>query len=547
MRPRLALPAILALSHALAAPAGAQVEHAHHGPAPQRLGSVEFPVSCSAAARGHFGRGMALLHSFWYEEAERAFAEAARADSTCAMAHWGIAMSLHHPLWQPPEAAELWRGWEEIGRARTLGAPTDRERGYIDALAEFYRDPATRDHRTRMLAYEEGLAALHQHHPEDEEAAIFHALLMVANAPFTDTSFDRQRRASAILEPLYRRHPDHPGLAHYMIHAHDAPPLADDAVEAADRYARIAPSVPHARHMPSHIYTRLGMWDRSIASNLSAADAARAYERERGMRAAWSERLHALDYLAYAYLQQGRDGLARQAVDEARSVGAVFPEAAIAAHYALAAIPARYALERGRWADAAALPLRPAPAFPAAEAITHFARAVGAARSGQPALARAEVAALDSVRARLAAARQDYWAGLVEIQRTAASAWLARAEGRTDEALRLAAAAAEQEARTEKHPVTPGAVLPARELQGDLLAELGRPAEALAAYQAVLEREPNRARALFAAARSAALAGQPSVARERYAQLQRLMARADAARTEPGLARAFLRQSPPPR
>jgi tetratricopeptide (TPR) repeat protein len=490
---------------------------------------------------------MALLHSFWYEEAEKAFGDAARADSTCAMAHWGIAMSLHHPLWQPPAPAELRRGGEEVERARALKPPTDRERGYVDALAEFYRDPATRDHRTRMLAYEDSLAALHQRHPEDEEVAIFHALILVANAPFTDTSFARQRRAGAILGPLYRAHPDHPGLAHYLIHAHDAPPLAAAAVEAADRYARIAPSVPHARHMPSHIYTRLGMWDRSIASNLSAAEAARVYERQTGMHAAWSERLHALDYLAYAYLQQGRDAQARRVVDEARAVDAVFPQAAVAAHYALAAIPARYALERGRWADAAVLPLRPAPAFPAAEAITHFARAVGAARSGRPALARAEVAALDAVRAQLAADHQDYWAGLVDVQRTAASAWLAHAEGRDDEALRLAASGAEREEATEKHPVTPGAVLPARELQGDLLAALGRPAEALAAYQAVLEREPNRARALFGAARSAALAGQPTIARERYAQLQRLMAGADAARPEPAVARAFLRQAPPPR
>jgi hypothetical protein len=488
---------------------------------------------------------MALLHSFWYEEAERAFTAAARADARCAMAHWGIAMSLHHPLWQPtPGPEELRRGWDEVERARALNAPTERERGYVAALAEFYRDPATRDHRTRMLAYEQALADLHQRHPEDREAAIFHALLLVANAPFTDASFERQRRASAILEPLYRAQPDHPGLAHYLIHANDAPPLARDAVQAADRYAAIAPSVPHARHMPSHIYTRLGMWDQSIASNLSSAEASRRYERERGMRAVWDQRLHAMDYLVYAYLQQGRDDEARRVVAEARAVTAVTPEASAAANYALAAIPARYALERGRWAEAASLPLRPAPAFPAAEAITHFARAVGAARSGQVAQARAEVALLDSVRARLAAGRQEYWAGVVEVQRTAAAAWLARAEGNDDEALRLAAAAAEREEATEKHPVTPGAVLPARELQGDLLAELGRPAEALRAYEAVRAREPNRARSLFGAARSAELAGSPAVARERYAELQRLMARAVLERSEPGFARAFLRAPP---
>ncbi|HEV7586824.1 MAG TPA: hypothetical protein VGO40_01745 [Longimicrobium sp.] len=293
--------------------------------------------------------------------------------------------------------------------------------------------------------------------------------------------------------------------------------------------------------MPSHIYTRLGMWDQSIASNLSSAEASRRYERERGMRAVWDQRLHALDYLVYAYLQQGRDDQAHRVVEEARGVSAVTPEASAAAHYALAAIPARYALERRRWAAAAALPLRPAPAFPAAEAITHFARALGAARSGQVELARAEVAQLDSVRARLAAARQEYWAEAVAVQRTAAAAWLARAEGNDEEALRLAAAAAEREEALEKHPLTPGAVLPARELQGDLLAELGRPAEALRAYEAVRGREPNRARTLFGAARSAELAGSPTVARERYAELQRLMARAVPERSEPALARAFLR------
>jgi hypothetical protein len=526
----------------------AQVEHAHAGPAPQRLGSVRFPTSCNAAAQTQFVRGMALLHSFWYEEAERAFTAASGADASCAMAHWGIAMSLHHPLWQPtPSAAELRRGWEEVERARALAAPTERERGYVAALAEFYRDPAARDHRTRMLAYEQALAGLHERYGDDQEAAIFHALLLVANAPFTDASFERQRRATAILEPLYRAQPDHPGLAHYMIHASDAPPLARQAVQAADRYAVIAPSVPHARHMPSHIYTRLGMWDQSIASNLSSAAASREYERERGMRAVWDQRLHALDYLMYAYLQQGRDDLARLVADEARAATAVTPEASAAAHYALAAIPARYALERGRWADATVLALRPAPAFPAAEAITHFARAIGAARSGRPAQARDEIALLDSVRARLAAAGQEYWAGVVEVQRTAAAAWVARAEGNNDEALRLAGAAAQREEGTEKHPVTPGAILPARELYGDLLMELRRPAEALQAYEAVRAREPNRGRTLLGAALSAERSGNVALARERYGELQRLMSRAVPGRPEPALARAFLSTSTPRR
>jgi tetratricopeptide (TPR) repeat protein len=521
-----------------------QEAHGHGGKPPRALGHVVFPTSCSAEARPRFERGVALLHSFWYEEAAKTFRETAAADSTCAMSYWGQAMSLLHPLWTPPGPAESREGLTAAERAIRLSRAGSRERAYADAIATYYRDYSTVDATTRLIAYESAMQRVAQRYPQDREAQIFYALALIAHGQLdvADTTFARQRRAGEILEPLFEKQPDHPGLAHYLIHAYDYPLLAARGVAAAQRYARVAPSVPHALHMPSHIYTRLGEWEQSIVSNRRSAEAGRKFEESEHLNALWDQRGHALDYLTYAYLQEGRDMEAKRVLDEATAVTVVFPANSLTNDYALAAIPARYALERGRWADAKQLAVRPSPAWPAAEAISHFARAVGAARSGDTASARTEVESLGQIEAALAKAGgpQTYWSVQVKIQRLAASAWLAHAKGDSTEALQQAAAAADLEDQTEKHPVTPGAVLPARELYGDLLLELDRPAEARRAYEASLARQPNRARSLFGAARAAELMGDRAAAVAGYRQYLQLMSKADSHRTELDLAHRAL-------
>ena len=528
MARRSPLPLVAALAGLIAIPAYAQDhDHAGHG---ERLGRVAFPTSCAAAAQPLVERGVAMLHSFWFEEAEKTFQAAAAADAGCAMAHWGVAMTaLGNPFTGvSPAEPRLRTALAEAETAVRLAAgATERERGYAAAALALYRDFGAVDHRSRLRAHEEALAALRQVAPDDPEAAIFHARAIIANAPPTDLTFARQRVAAGILEPLFRERPEHPGLAHYIIHAYDAPPIAGQGLDAARRYAGIAPSAPHALHMPSHIFTRLGHWDESIETNRRSAAA------EPDSNAA----VHPMDYMVYAYLQQGRDAEAKGVVDRAVQNPDRFYGGFIG--YNFAAMPARYALERGRWDEAASLRL-PTGALPYVEAVTRFARAVGAARLGRAEPARAEIAALGALRDTLAARRDEYWATIVGAQRLAAEAWLARAEGDDARAVRLARQAAELEETVEKHPVTPGPLLPARELEGDLLLELGRPADARQAYEQTLRREPNRARALFGAARAAELAGDPAAARARYTQLAELMRSADDGRDEARTARAFL-------
>ena len=534
----LAGPAVLslALSRALVA----QADHDH--PA-ERLGRVAFPTSCRPAAQQRFERGVAYLHSFWYEKAADTFKEVVAADSTCAMGYWGQAMALLHPLWTPPAPAELAAGWAAAERGLAL-ARTPREQDYLMAIDAYYKDYATTDPNARLLTYAQAMEGVERRSPGDHEAQIFYALALIGlgQVNATDTTFTYQKRADSILEPLFRREPRHPGLAHYLIHANDVPQLARLGLYAARRYAELAPDVPHAQHMPSHIFTRLGLWNDDIASNTRSAAAARRFEDERHLHALWDQRGHAWDYLIYAYLQQGREREAKGVVDSAAAVTAGYPVGSLPNAYALAAIPARYALERGQWRDAAALAVRPAPEWRAAEAITHFARALGAARSGDTAATGAEVTALGEIERAEAAAggAHAYWSGQVKIQRLAATAWAARAAGDTAEAMRQATAAAELEDGTQKHPVTPGAVLPARELLGDLLLELGRPAEAARAYVASLAQQPNRARSLFGAARAAALAGDAKTAKARYQEFLQLMEKADGERPELQVARQFL-------
>src|SRR5256712_7613500 len=412
---RLATPAVLCLG--LLGRLAAQEVHQHHG---ETLGRVVCPVSCTREARTRFERAVALLHSFWYEKAADTFREAVVADTACAMGYWGQAMSLFHPLWTPPVGADLAAGLAASERGLAL-ARTPRERDYLAAIRTYYAAYGERDHEARLAAYAEAMDGVRRRHPRDREAAIFYALSLIAlaQANATDTTFSYQRRADAILEPLFKAEPRHPGLAHYLIHTNDVPQLARLGLYAARRYAEIAPDVPHAQHMPSHIFTRLGLWDDAIASNHRSVAAARQFEEERHLNALWDQRGHAWDYLVYAYLQQGRDGEAKRVVDEAASVTVGYPVGSLTNAYALAAIPVRYALERGAWAEATQLVVRPAPEWRAAEAITRFARAIGAARPGDTTLARVEILALAEIDSAEAAAGgvHTYWAGQGRIQR----------------------------------------------------------------------------------------------------------------------------------
>ncbi len=511
----------------------AQMEHAHAGPPPASLGRVAMPTSCAPATQARIERATALLHSFWYEEAGRAFREAA-ADSACAMAWWGLASSYLHPLWAAPTAEETREGNAAVARARAHPAATPREQAWVDAIAAYWDGTGT-PHPQRLRNWSAALGRLHAAHPDDGEAATFYALSLIAVAGTSpaDSTYARQRQAADILEPLFQRHPDHPGLAHYLIHAYDAPAMASRATRAADRYARIAPAVPHARHMPSHIYIRLGLWDRSISSNAASAEAALAYERQEHLPGIWDQRLHAMDYLAYAYLQQGRDAAAQRLADEVAAVTRWVPERSMTAEYALAAIPARVALERGRWRDAGSLPVR-AGLQPAAEAVTRFAQAVGAARAGDMAVAESSLAVLARIDDDLSQRRVPLWTEAVRAQRLAADAWLRLARGDTVGALAAAREAADLEDHSEKHPVTPGAILPARELYGDLLLATGRPGEALAAYADALARQPARSRSLAGAATAADEAGDRAAAQRYRRELRTLQSRADAARRPAG-------------
>lgn len=546
---------LAAAALALTSPSTAD-SHAHsHDHAPQ-LGTVSFESSCTAAAGATVREGLGWLHSFQYEQAARTFAEAAARDPECAIARWGVAMSHYHPLWAPPSASELEAGRRALAAARAAKSASARERDYIAALEAFFRDSDRIDHKTRVLTYEEAMAALSTRYPDDHEAAVFHALaLIAAGAIERDAGFARERRAGAILNRVLAAAPDHPGVAHYLIHTFDYPPLADLALPAARRYAGIAPDSPHALHMPSHIFVRLGLWDEAIASNRASEASARTMARKLGLADASSEQLHAMDYLAYAYLQQGRDAEAEAVLARLNVIRRADPPVFTVA-YAATAIPARLVLERKRWQDAASLALpaqvrnlAPLDEFRWGEAHIRFARAIGAARSGDAPAARREVAELAAIERALTVPPGAYdWRTQVAIARRIAEAWLAQSEGRGDEAVALMRAAADLDDATEKHPVTPGAILPAREQLGELLLELDRPGEALAAFRVSLKRAPNRLAGLAGAARAAHAAGHPDESRAYSAQVVRQTAAGDGTRPEIAEARAALDQpgvSPP--
>jgi hypothetical protein len=520
----LALAVLTALSGALAPFAFAQTDD-------KKLGTVHFETSCTPEAQKLFDRGMLYQHSFWYRASQRVFENVAKADAECGIAYWGIALSL---LWNPhaaPPTKNLAEGAAALAKGKSVGAKTQRERDYLDALDAMYADYETVDHRTRMLAYAKAMEQLATRYPADDEAQIYYGLALNTSASPADKTYAQQLKGAAILEAIALRQPMHPGIAHYLIHLYDAPAIADKGLEAARRYAKIAPAAPHALHMPSHIFTRVGYWQESIDSNNESARIAKA-DKE------WGDELHAIDYLVYAYLQLGQDGKARAVIDEMTSA----PDTAgnyLPGSYALAASPARYALERGDWKAAAGLPVRPSPLLQAT-AITYFARALGAARSGNPVAAREEIAKLAELRDNLRAAKDAYWAEQVDIQWQVASAWLLAAEGKREEALKAMSSAADAEDRTEKHPVTPGVPKPARELYGEMLLENGQAKEALAAFEATLKKEPNRLGATVGAAKAADRAGDPAKAREYYAKVVAIAGEADKTRSDVEAARQFL-------
>ena len=542
------LVAFLCHTHSGSAQEGHQPQHIHRHEPSEKLGRVNFTVSCNPQAQRQFNRAVAWLHSFEYEEAEKAFTEVTVTDPRCGMGYWGIAMSNYHPIWAPPNAAELQKGSSAIEEAKAAGARTQRERDYIAAIEVFYRDSDKVDHKARTFAYSEAMEQLYQRRPSDNEAGVFYALTLIATGMMShDKSYAREKEAAQILNRVLAREPQHPGVTHYLIHSYDYPALAQLALPAARSYAKIAPASAHARHMPSHIFTRLGLWQEAVRSNLDAKAAAQAFAVRNRMSGVWDEQFHAMDYLAYAYLQGAQDKQARAVLDELNKIQRAEPESFKVA-YAFAAVPARYALERRRWDEAAKLTLPPDAlgAFPWqrfrwAEAHIHFARAIGAARTGDTASARQEVEKLAAIRQALVEVKGDYdWAKQVEIERQVASAWLAHAEGRHEESLRLMRAAAELDDATEKHPVTPGVILPAREQLGELLLELKQPLAALQEFETSLRSAPNRFNGLYGAARAAELASDQKRARTYYGKLMALCRQADSMRAEIEEAKAFL-------
>jgi hypothetical protein len=538
-----ALAILLGLFQSVAPAQELHEAHEHMPVGPEKLGKVHFPISCDARAQQEFEQAVAAIHSFWYEEAEKKFTEATGRDPDCSMGYWGIAMSQYYPLWYPPDAEHLKKGWDAVRKAEAIAPKTARERDYIAAIDAFYRDYDKRDYATRAAAYADAMHTVYVRYPQDHEAAAFYALALIATASPTDKTYARQREAGQILERLFAEQPNHPGLAHYIIHAYDNPALASRALPAARLYAKIAPSVPHALHMPSHVFTRLGLWQESIQSNLAAEAAAKDYAVRTHMAGAWAEQLHAMDYLIYAYLQGGQDREAGRIVNELAKIEKSQPQDQKSA-YAFAAIPVRYATERGRWFEAASLSPHPQgfpwEQFPECEAIIHFGRALGMAHTGDFTHATQEIDQLRSIRDGLTLAKNNYWAGQVEIMRVEAAGTLAQAQGRIEKSLKLMRDAASLADASEKHPVTPGPIVPARELLAGLLLESNQPKPALTEFERTLTQSPDRLNGLYGAARAAELAGNRKKAENYYGRLSRACSLSDGERPEVKRARAFL-------
>jgi predicted Zn-dependent protease len=497
----------------------------------QKLGSVHFETSCKPEAQRLFDQGMLYQHSFWYRASHKLFDDALAADPECGIATWGIALSLLLNPHVPPPAENLVKGSAAIAKGKDVGAKTARERDYLDALGVMYADHDKVDHRTRNAAYAKAMEQLAQRYPDDDEAQIHYALALNTSASPADKTYANQLKGAAILEPVAKRQPQHPGVSHYLIHLYDYPPIAEKGLDAARRYAAIAPAAPHALHMPSHIFTRVGYWKESVASNAASANAAKASNEAH-------DQLHAMDYEVYALLQLAQDNEARAVVDEMVGVKGYNPKVR-AGPYAVAASRARYVTERGDWKGAADLQLQPS-GFAYVDAITHFARALGAARSGNLDAARTDIAKLGELREQLRQAKDEYWSEQVDIQWQIGTAWLLNAEGKPADALRAMSGAADAEDKTEKSVVTPGALVPARELYGVMLLEQGKFKEALAAFEATREKEPNRLGATVGAAKAAEKAGDNAKARQYYKKVVTIAGDADTSRIEVSDARAAL-------
>ena len=529
-----------------------------------KVGTVKFPTSCDPALQAQFERGVALLHSFFYPEARRVFTEVARQDPECAMAYWGIAMTYYHPLWAPPDSTELAAGMAAVEKALAAKKQGEREGEFVRAIAAYYQGLDTPDlaataapapschgggvvdNKGRAACFRREMERIATHHPDDVEGAAFFALSLVATAPVGDPELKNQKQSAALLEKWYAQQPQHPGLVHYLIHTYDYPPLAAKGLPAAQAYASIAPEVPHALHMPSHIFTRLGMWEETIRSNQASAEAARRYGAATSPGAATHEELHAMDYMMYAYLQTAQNEKAKNLLDYFAHITRIYPEVDFAAGYAFGAIPARYALERRQWKEAAALEIRPMSFWsklPFAEGHVAYARAVGAVRIGDVGKARAAAARLEELSRASTDPRFLYFADQMNIQKKAALALIALAEGKREEGIDQLRRAAAEEDSLGKHPVSPGAMLPVRELLAESLLETGQPEAALAEFEASLKVNPGRFNAVYGAARAADKAGKRAEARRYFGQLVALGKAADGTRAELAEARAYLAKS----
>lgn len=480
------------------------------GPADNNFGSVSFDMTCDEKSKSDFNLAIELLHSFEYDESEKAFAKIIDENPECAMAYWGVAMCNFHALWTPPTEAELIKGSKAIAIAQSINGKTKRESAYIHAISEFYNEWKITNHSTRCIRYEKAMETLHASNPDDKEAAIFYALALDASADPTDKSYKNQKKAGIILNSIYPSEPDHPGIIHYIIHTYDYPGLAELALPAAKKYALVAPSSAHALHMPSHIFTRLGLWDECIRSNLASVTSAKCYAEQAGIKGHWDEELHGIDYLVYAYLQKGENNLAREQLKYLNSFTDVYP-ANFKVAYAFAAVPSRIYLENKEWKEASELPLNPPDfsweKFPWQESIIHFTRLLGASHLNNINLAKSELTKLKQLHDTLEKQKDSYKSNQVNIQIKTGEAWILFKTGKTQQAFNEMKLAADMEDSTGKHPVTPGEVLPARELLGDMFFENGNYKEAMKCYETVLTKCPNRFNSLYGAGKCAGKLG----------------------------------------
>jgi len=508
----------------------------HEDLMPEHLGTVHFPVSCSAPVQKPFERGIALLHSFWYEEAEKQFNQIAKDDPKCAMAHWGVAMSIWHQLWNHPDEGTVKKGLGEVKLAEGLHAKTPRERDYIAAMDAFYSGAADRSYQGRADAYSKAMQRIHERYPDDREGAAFYALSLLASEPDNDTTFANRKQAAAILEKLFAVEPDHPGVAHYLIHSYDKPQLAQLGLPAARRYAQIAPAAPHALHMPSHIFARLGLWQDDINSNLASVAATR---KTAAMHMGGEgHQFHAMSFLLYAYLQSGRDADAQHVIDEVRAMPAMHDMYGLGfdPHIsALVQFPARYDIELHHWADAAAL--QPVEGADRSDtAVLYWAKAIGAARSGRAEEARKDASGIEAIQKEIEQQKKLMFAEVVRQDYDEATAWADFAEGKGDEGVKTLRLLAEKEEAEGDEPTG----IPAREMVADMLLELNRPEPALIEYEADLKFNPNRFDGLYGAGRAAELAGKTEKADTYYVQLLKVCDGSNSDRPELARAKSLL-------